>query len=101
MAITLSVDFTGTPDEWDINAGKRIVDAENTRRSNLETPLPALPYSTKAELKASYLTALSFIVQNAHASYIQQAQNARLLALKNDILNATDAQIAQIEAIFA
>lgn len=99
MAITLSVDFSGSPEESDINAAKLIIDRENERRAALETPLPALPYSTNQELKASYLTSLAAIVQKAHDSYVEQAKKAALTALKDGILGASDSQIAQIKTI--
>jgi hypothetical protein len=94
--ITPTADYTGTPDEVDIRAAHLIIEVENERRAALETPLPALPTGTNAELAASYKTALGYILQQAHANYREQANRKELADLREAILNATDAELAQI-----
>lgn len=73
--LTFTVDWTGTPDAADLAAAKRIVANENSRRAALEPPGTPLAFegANNATKAASYKTALAYIVSQAHASYIQQA----------------------------
>ena len=97
MAITLTVDFTGSPTEQDIRGAKRIIRLENERRAadldeNGDPLLPPLPDSTSAELKSSYLGLLEAIITNAHASYIKQDDAASVEEAKTLWQSATNAQ---------
>lgn len=75
MNITLTVDFTGTPDQEDILAARHIVFSENQRRAALVPPLTALPTTPAAALRTSYLTVLTGIVQQQHADFIAHAKS--------------------------
>ena len=93
-AITFtSLDFTGTPDDSDIQAAKMIINQENVRRAALETPETPLPMSTGAELKASYLELVLDKVTRIHASYAKQAAERSLTADAKQLWSdATQAQ---------
>ena len=58
-------------------AAKFIVDTENEKRLAMEVPLPELPVTPWADLKASYLTVLTATLQSAHDSYIKQQGEAQ------------------------
>lgn len=53
-------------------AAKFIVDNENEKRLAADPPLPVLPVTPWADLKASYLTVLTATIQSAHLNYIKQ-----------------------------
>jgi hypothetical protein len=65
--ITFTLDFTGTPNSFDREAAIFAIERANSGR---ETPLP---YSTGAELRASYLTVLLEGVESTHAAYQKAA----------------------------
>ena len=99
--ITLDVTFTGTPNDFDIDAATHIIELENVRRANDldengDPVLSPLPLSTGAELKASYLLLLSGLITKAHASYIKQAaeEQSKEDDIKQKWLDATPAQRA-------
>ena len=94
MAIILSVDFTGTPDEHDKNGAKLIIDRENARRAVADPVEQALPYGTDAQLKAGYLGLLSATIQSAHNSYADQAKRESHQSAKTLWDTASDAQRA-------
>ena len=104
-AITFSVDFTGTPDEYDIAAAQFVIDAENVRitaeneqRAAEDPPLPPLPLlpdGTGAEIKSSYLSELGKAVDSAHANYAKAARTQSLeTQVRQAWIDATDAQRA-------
>ena len=104
-AITFSVDFTGTPDEYDIAAAKFVIDNENARitaaneAAAQEDPpgpvLPLLPDSNGAEIKSSYLGELGKAVDSAHANYAKAARTQSLeTQVRQAWIDATDAQRA-------
>lgn len=103
--ITLSVTFTGTPNDFDKDGATFIVENENARRAadldeNGDPVEQPLPYATGAELKVSYLGLLAEIITKAHASYVNQAarQQEKEDAIKDLYLNATPAQRAAAKA---
>ena len=53
-------------------AAQFIVDNENEKRLAADPPLPVLPVTPWADLKASYLTVLTATIQSAHVNYIKQ-----------------------------
>lgn len=106
MNIIFSINYTGTPDAEDARAARYAIRVENQRRALLNPPLAALPSSTGAEIKSSYLTLLLDEVNAAHAQWtarsvqnVQQdftkSQFDQILANLRDRLNAgeTAAQI--------
>ena len=99
-AITFSVGFSGTPDEFDIAAARFVIDAENARRAAADPPETPLPDGTGAELKASYLGELESAVDNAHANYAKAARkNEQDTRISNKWQDLTDDQRARIIAI--
>ena len=104
-AITFSVDFTGTPDEYDRAGAQFVIDSENARitaaneQAAQEDPpgpqLPLLPDSTAGEIKTSYLGQLTKAIDNAHDNYVKAArQNELETQVRSAWTNATDAQRA-------
>ena len=69
--INFSVDFTGAPDPYDVEAGTLAVELYNRRNPN-----SPLPYGTGAELKASYLTVLATEVSMCHSRFQRRAADA-------------------------
>jgi hypothetical protein len=88
--LTLTVNFTGAPNQYDAKAARFMVDQENAKGGS------QLPTTPAAALKASYLTVLGQVVMSAHQSYIEQALEAESTELDVRALwkNATDAQRA-------
>ena len=67
--ITWSVDYSGTPNDFDINGAKSAIDKYNEER---QTPLPN---STGAEIKASYLILCDEVIDRWHDSNAREAAN--------------------------
>ena len=94
-AITFSVGFTGTPDEYDIAAAQYVIDAENARRAAQDPPESPLPDGSGAEIKSSYLGELGKAVDSAHANYAKAARTQSLeTQVRQAWIDATDAQRA-------
>ncbi len=94
-AITFSVDFSGTPDEFDRAAAQFVIDAENARRAAADPPETPLPDSTAAEVKASYLGELGKAIDSAHANYAKAARTQEIeQQVRAAWSDATDAQRA-------
>ena len=70
---TFNVTLVDGSAQNDGNAATMIVEQENVRLANLETPLDPLPYSTLAELKTSYESILEDRLLAAHTAFIRQA----------------------------
>lgn len=93
MNIIFAVTYTGTPDANDALAGRHAVFLENRRRSEQSPPIAALPFSTPAELKASYLVILAGIVADAHLESTAYAKSEAGISQR-----FTLAQVAQMNA---
>jgi hypothetical protein len=92
-AITFTVTFTGSPDDFDVRGATRIVELENAKRTADGDVLPQLPLATDSQLKASYLEMLEAIITKAHANYIVQASDVET-SVRDLWKNATDAERA-------
>jgi len=66
MNLTITVDYTGTPDSDDVRAAKQSIFDENTRRATLIPPGTILPSGTSPEIKASYVGLLAAQVSATH-----------------------------------
>jgi len=97
-AIDFTVDFTGSPDEFDVRAAKLKIATLNAERAAEEPPLSPLPDGTNAEIKASYNNYMAGLVDSAHASHIRDAQQATLEEYKVLLKTASNAQIASAKA---
>ena len=71
--IVISVGVTGVPDPEDRDAIMRAITLENVRRAALVPPLPALPFATVVERRASYEAILQPRLVAAHAANIAAA----------------------------
>ena len=95
--ITFTIDFTGTPDSFDKEAAIFAIDRANNGR---ETPLP---YSTGAELRASYLTVLLERVERDHAAFQKASANQAQESAAERWRISTDTQralaLAQLEPL--
>lgn len=92
MALLIEAKVTDTPTQEDKRAAEFIVIQENERRAALDPPEAALPMSTNVELKNSYEIVLAVLLNQAHASYIEQSNVASLRDIRDAWDNATDAQ---------
>jgi hypothetical protein len=72
-ALAFSIGFTGTPTAADAAGAKLVIGIENARRAAADPVEDALPSTTGAEIKASYLLILSDRVTEIHESYSTQA----------------------------
>jgi len=91
-AITLAVNFSGTPDADDQRALRQLIFMENQRLAALIPPGTPLPSSTGAEAKSSYLSILTSQVTLIHS---QNIVNAKSQAIGSRFTND------QIQTIFA
>lgn len=82
MAVTFTIDYSGTVDPDDLLAARHIIFLENQRRAALTPPGTPLLFSTGPQIKASYLATLLATVTSAHLSYVQQAKSAQGTALR-------------------
>lgn len=96
LAFDVSITAPGGFTEADKLAAIDQIEKENVRRAGLETPLPALPYSTLQEIAASYETIHAQIAKRAHTDYVRQATERGLKSLLAQLEtlwpDATDAQ---------
>ena len=93
MNIVPSVTFSGTPDADDVRAARQAIFIENRNRAALNPPGVALPSSTAAEVKASYLTILTAIITDLHQQNIlrgkgRDAVQTRMTPAQLDAINA-------------
>ena len=95
MAVVLSTAISGTPTEQDRRAAKYAIDLENDQRALQDPPGTPLPYSTNAELAASYRAVLDPVLTQLHTQYLQSSD---VVTLEEEVRanwkNATDAQRA-------
>lgn len=75
MNVIFTVNFTGTPDGDDVLSARHAVFLENRMRSQLTPPGTPLPFSTPAELKASYLAILTARVTIFHMEKNTEAKS--------------------------
>ena len=94
MALSITTNITGTPNELDRRAARLIVARENARRAALDPPGTALLVGNDAQLAASYITVLNALLASSHASYVEQASREAYDNAKAIWDAATDAQRA-------
>ena len=109
--LTFNTSWTGTPNEFDINAAHFLVDLENAKLAAEEPPGTPLPKSNNAQLKSSVETILNATQLKSWSSYGDQAVAAGYVAgtpektnseVKDLYKNATDAgRLAAIAALEA
>lgn len=93
MNVVISVTYTGTADADDALAARHAVFLENRTRAAAIPPGAVLPFSTPAELKASYLIVLGQTVTKFHLDSTAAAKSEAGITQR-----FTLAQVAQIHA---
>lgn len=79
--VQIMVSITGNPNDADVDAARWAVErynanlpAVNADRAQKElAPLPVLPVTPVAQLRASYQTVLKKVLEESHAAYVEQA----------------------------
>ena len=85
---------TGTLDQIDRRAMLAKVLEENTRRAALVPPGTPLAFSTNTEIRTSYESLLSVVLNDVHNHNISQSDIATLRDIRARWPNATDQQRA-------
>ena len=102
LSFTVNVNISNN-NAADRRAAKRMVEEENKRRQDAateEVPAVLLPLSTNQELLGSYKTVLEeYILPNAHASYVDQADKQDNASVKDAYLSASESQRDQVKAL--
>lgn len=93
MNVVILVTYTGTADSDDALAARHAVFIENRTRAAATPPGTPLPFSTPAELKASYLIVLGQAVTKFHLESTVAAKSEAGISQR-----FTLAQVAQINA---
>ena len=88
----ISATVSGTLDTADRRAMLFVLNQENARRAALTPPEPALPISTNVEIRTSYATVQSALLNSAHLSYVTQSDVASLQDIRSAWERATDQQ---------
>jgi len=88
----IAANVTGTLDQADRRAMLFIVNQENARRAALTPPGTPLPVSTNVEIRTSYATVQSALLNTAHLSYVDQSTVASFQEMKAAFNAATDQQ---------
>lgn len=94
----ISANVTGTLDQADRRAMLYIVELENARRAAATPPGTPLPISTNTEIRTSYATVQSALLNSAHLSYVKQSDFVTLQEIRGLWPNATDQQRAAAAA---
>lgn len=93
MAISFSIDYSGSPDADDLLAARHAIFLENRRRSQLVPPGTPLAFATPAQVKTSYLSILTTGLNARHQDYAEAAKNESGVAQR-----FTLAQVQQMHA---
>lgn len=88
----IAAQVTGTLDQPDRRAMLHVVNQENKRRAALTPPETPLSTATNTELRTSYETVQSALLNTAHLSYVQQSDVATLAEVRALWESATDQQ---------
>lgn len=102
MPITFTVNFTGTPDEFDKRAAELCIQRENEWRAAQEPPLDELPSSNNTQLKAGVIAYFERLANdNQWTSYREQAEEESInqANLKERFKLADQATRDQIESL--